>query len=60
MQLKLQTTIYYLSETDRSIAQIAQSVGFCSSSYYTKCFRSEYQCTPLRYRQSQHWLPDLP
>ena len=60
VRYRLARSIYYLSETDRSIAQIAQSVGFCSSSYYTKCFRSEYQCTPLRYRQSQHWLPDLP
>lgn len=60
VRYRLARSIYYLSETDRSIAQIAQSVGFCSSSYYTKCFRSEYQCTPLRYRQSQHRLPELP
>lgn len=52
-------SIYYLSETDKSISQIAQSVGFCSSSYYTKCFRSEYNCTPLKYRQAQHRLSDI-
>lgn len=60
VRYRLARSIYYLSETDRSIAQIAQSVGFCSSSYYSKCFRSEYRCTPLRYRQSQHSLPEFP
>ena len=51
--------MYYLSETDKSISQIAQSVGFCSSSYYTKCFRSEYNCTPLKFRQAQHRLAEI-
>ena len=56
---RLTRSVYYLSETDKSISQIAQSVGFCSSSYYTKCFRAEYNCTPLKYRQAQHRLADI-
>lgn len=56
---RLTRSIYYLSETDKSISQIAQSVGFCSSSYYTKCFRTEYNCTPLKFRQAQHRLADI-
>lgn len=56
---RLTRSVYYLSETDKSISQIAQSVGFCSSSYYTKCFRAEYNCTPLKYRQAQHRLAEI-
>lgn len=56
---RLTRSVYYLSETDKSISQIAQSVGFCSSSYYTKCFRSEYNCTPLKFRQAQHRLVEI-
>lgn len=56
---RLTRSVYYLSETDKSICQIAQSVGFCSSSYYTKCFRAEYNCTPLKYRQAQHRLAEI-
>ena len=56
---RLTRSVYYLSETDKSISQIAQSVGFCSSSYYTKCFRSEYKCTPLKFRQAQHRLAEI-
>lgn len=56
---RLTRSVYYLSETDKSISQIAQSVGFCSSSYYTKCFRAEYNCTPLKFRQAQHRLSDI-
>jgi AraC family transcriptional regulator, melibiose operon regulatory protein len=56
---RLTRSAYYLSETDKSISQIAQSVGFCSSSYYTKCFRTEYNCTPLKFRQAQHRLAGI-
>ena len=47
---RLNRSIQLLTETDYSIAQIAQHVGFCSSSYYTKCFRKVFQCVPHKYR----------
>ena len=50
VRYRLKLSVQMLSETDYSIAQIAQQVGFCSSSYYTKCFRKEYNCAPHRYR----------
>ena len=59
MHYRLTRSVYYLSETDKNISQIAQSVGFCSSSYYTKCFRAEYNCTPLKFRQTQHRLAEI-
>ena len=59
MHYRLTRSVYYLSETDKNLSQIAQSVGFCSSSYYTKCFRAEYNCTPLKFRQTQHRLAEI-
>lgn len=50
VRYRLKLSVQMLSETEYSIAQIAQQVGFCSSSYYTKCFRKEYNCAPHRYR----------
>ena len=49
---RLNRSIELLTDTDYSIAQIAQHVGFCSSSYYTKCFRKEFDCVPHKYRQN--------
>lgn len=53
VRYRLKLSVQLLNETDFSIAQIAQQVGFCSSSYYTKCFRKEYHCAPHRYRTEQ-------
>lgn len=51
---RLNKSIELLTKTDYSISEIAQQVGFCSSSYYTKCFRKEYNCVPHKYRQESH------
>lgn len=53
VRYRLKLSVQLLNETDLSIAQIAQRVGFCSSSYYTKCFRKEYGCAPHKYRSEQ-------
>lgn len=52
IRYRLSMSIKLLCETDYSIAQIAQQVGFGSSSYYTECFKKEMHCTPLKYRQN--------
>jgi len=49
---RLSKSIGLLKETDCSICQIAQQVGFGSSSYFTECFKKELHCTPHKYRQS--------
>ena len=51
---RLNRSIELLTGTDYSISEIAQHVGFCSSSYYTKCFRKEFNCVPHKYRQEIH------
>lgn len=59
VHVRLSKSIDFLTNTDHSISQIAQYVGFCSSSYYTKCFRKEYGCVPLKYRQRANRLNTL-
>lgn len=38
-----------MHETDASIAEIAYQVGFNTPSYFSKCFKEVYKCTPNEY-----------
>lgn len=60
IRFRLSESIKLLSETDYSISQIAQQVGFGSSSYYTECFKRELHCTPHKYRQQLNHMPSIP
>lgn len=40
-----------LVETDRSVTDIAFTVGFSSSSYFIKQFHKVFGCRPLDYRK---------
>ena len=44
---------YLLAETDLSLSQIAQLLGFSSSSYFSQVFRRTQSVSPKEYRQSQ-------
>jgi AraC-like DNA-binding protein len=39
-----------LQNTDQRIAEIAESCGFESASYFIRLFRREYNCTPNEWR----------
>jgi AraC family transcriptional regulator, melibiose operon regulatory protein len=54
ISFRVAQSIKLLSTTDYSIAQIAQQVGFGSSSYYNECFKKEMNCTPSQYRKNLH------
>jgi AraC-like DNA-binding protein len=41
-----------VENTSASIAEIAYSVGYKSSSYFNKLFKEEYQCTPKAFREA--------
>lgn len=56
IHFRLSQSIQLLSDTSCSISQIAQQVGFGSSSYYTECFKKEMHCTPHKYRQRLHHI----
>lgn len=43
-----------LVNTDLPVTEIASRCGFSSGSYFGKCFREDYGCSPLAYRMSWH------
>ncbi|MGY5355614.1 helix-turn-helix domain-containing protein [Wenyingzhuangia sp. IMCC45467] len=47
--LRLKKAEQLLLEGDLTIAEIADQVGFSSSSYLSKCFREVYGCSPSKY-----------
>lgn len=49
---RLQTSKELLETTDFSIAQISQSIGFSSQSYFSQVFRKETGMTPVAYRKT--------
>lgn len=49
-QYRVQRAVKFLLETDYSVANIAETVGFVDSNYFIKVFRDYYQITPYRYR----------
>ena len=46
---RLKLAVQLLAESDVSIAEIGYRVGFNSPSYFSKCFRDAYNCTPNEY-----------
>lgn len=47
---------YLLAETDLSLAQIAQLLGFSSPSYFSQAFRKAQGISPIDYRKSARGL----
>ncbi|MGQ9840383.1 MAG: substrate-binding domain-containing protein [Anaerolineae bacterium] len=47
-----------LSETDRSITEIALVVGFSDSGYFSRVFRRETGCSPEAYRRAGRAFPE--
>lgn len=46
---RLKLAIGLLKETDATISEIAYQVGFNTPSYFGKCFKEVYNCTPNEY-----------
>ena len=53
---RIEESKYLLAETDLSMSQIAQLLGFSSLSYFSQVFRRTQAITPMEYRQSQKGL----
>ena len=49
---RIEESKYLLAETDLSMTQIAQLLGFSSLSYFSQVFRRTQSITPMEYRQS--------
>lgn len=48
---RIQESLYYLTNTNYRITQIAQLLGFSSASYFTQCFMRLQKISPRDYRQ---------
>ncbi len=46
---RLKLAIRLLKESDATISEIAYQVGFNTPSYFSKCFKEVYNCTPNEY-----------
>ena len=49
---RIEESKYLLAETDLSMSQISQLLGFSSLSYFSQVFRKTLSLTPMEYRQS--------
>ena len=50
---RLARGLHLLLTTDKTIAEIAYEVGFSAPSYFTKCFKEEFEKSPGDIRQTQ-------
>lgn len=53
---RIEESKYLLAETDLSMSQIAQLLGFSSLSYFSQVFRKTLGLTPMDYRQNARGL----
>ena len=51
ISLRIEESKYLLAETDLSMSQIAQLLGFSSLSYFSQVFRRSQNASPKEYRQ---------
>jgi len=49
--IRLEKSLEYMLEEEKSIATIAQLVGFKSHSYYTRCFKDYFGIDPVKKRR---------
>ena len=46
---RLKMAVKYLKESDLTVSEVAYQVGFNTPSYFIKCFKTEFNCTPNEY-----------
>jgi DNA-binding response OmpR family regulator len=56
--IRLQRSAALLAGRAGGVAEIAYSVGFSSQSYFAKCFRQQFGCSPKEYRDARHAAAD--
>jgi len=54
--LRMSEAVDYLINTNMSIGDIAEKVGYNSSDHFSRVFRSQYQMSPQKYRK-EHRIP---
>lgn len=60
LNIKLKESVYLLkNKSDMNISDIAYNVGFSSSKYFSKCFRTFYGITPQEWRKTNKEGADI-
>ena len=54
LSYRIEKSLPFHSDGQTSITEIAEKVGFSSSSYYTKVFRERMGCTPSQYQNAAY------
>lgn len=49
---RIRTASRLLLESEKSVSQISQSCGFCTPSYFSRCFQEAFGCSPKEYRKN--------
>ena len=55
---RLKTAAAMLIQNKRSISEVIYMVGFSSPSYFSRCFKEFYNCTPKEYIANNGTLPE--
>lgn len=50
-EVRLMKAEELMKESDLNISEIVYSIGLCSRSYFTRIFKSKYNCTPTDYQR---------
>lgn len=48
--IRLHRAADMLLKGDKTVTEIAEHTGFCSTSYFSKCFQKEFGCKPSEYQ----------
>lgn len=56
-ETRVDESIKILLNTEKTISEISEEVGFSHPRYYNKHFKLHYKCTPLQYRK-KHYLTE--
>jgi len=48
---RLKLSLKLLKESDATVSEVAYQIGFNTASYFIKCFKETYGCTPTEYYQ---------
>ena len=51
---RLKLAAQLLKKSNINVSQVGYSVGFNNPSYFGKCFKEKYHCTPAEYAKSSH------
>ena len=45
---------HMLEEKDKSVTEVAATLGYFNRKYFTTCFKEEFGMTPSEFQKSQH------